>query len=332
MDATRVQTEIFAHIKASLSPHIALVDVVAEALELSNDSAYRRIRGEKPITLEEVSKLALRFGFSVDRFLSLDAESYIFSGKLANAHDHVFDKWMETSLAQYENMAKLPNAHVYYMAKDLPLSHFFQTPELASFKFFFWQKSVLQYQELRGVKFKLNLMNEYSKNLAEKIVHFYNKIHSSEIWALETINSILRQIEYYYTAGIFENKSDPTYLCEAVLSLVEHLEQQAEAGIKFPFGKQPTIGNGNYYIYNNELIVGNNNVLADLGEVKISYLNHSSINYVSTNDKVFNDYHLSATLNMIGKSEPLHTVNEKGRRLFFNGIREKIELTLKHTK
>ena len=331
MDIIRVQTEIFNYIKTALPPHLALVDAVSECLELSNDSAYRRIRGEKPVTIDELAKLAQRYQFSVDRFLGLESESYIFTGKLANAHDHVFDKWLENSLAQFEFMAERPYAHVYYMAKDLPFAHFFQNPELASFKFFFWQKSVLQYHELRGLKYKLGVMNDYSKKLAEKIVTSYNKIHSSEVWALETINSILRQIEYYHEAGIFENKEDPGYLCDAFEELIAHLERQAEEGKKFAVGKSPVKGSGNYFMYNNELIVGNNNVLADLGEIKITYMNHTSINYISTRDRIFNEYHLSATLNMINKSEPLHTQNEKGRNAFFNKLRAKIDVTRKKT-
>ena len=332
MDATRVQTEIFNLIKAALPPHLALVDAVAEILDLSNDSAYRRIRGEKPVTLDELAKLSQRFGFSIDRFLGVDSESYIFTGKLANAHDHVFDKWLENSLAQFEYMAERPYAHIYYMAKDLPLSHFFQNPELASFKFFFWQKSVLQYHELRGVKYKLGVMSDYSKELASKIVASYNKIHSSEVWALETINSVLRQIEYYHEAGIFENQEDPGHLCDAFEQLLAHLERQAEEGMKFAYGSTPVKGNGKYFIYNNELIVGNNNVLADLGDVKITYMNHTSINYISTRDRIFNEYHLSATLNMINKSEPLHTVNEKGRNAFFNKLKAKVDATRQKTK
>ena len=331
MDITRLQPEIFALIKSVLPPHISLPDAIGETLNISNDSVYRRIRGEKPLTIDELAILARHYKFSIDRILALQTESYIFSGKLANAHDHVFDKWLETSLNQFENMAKYPNAHIYYLAKDLPLSHFFQTPELASFKFFFWQKSILQYHELRGVKFSLGKMEDKSKELAAKIVNVYNKIHSSELWAIETVNSVLRQIQYYYETGLFENKSDPGHLCDSFESLINHLERQAEEGVKFSFGKSPLSGNGNYYIYNNELIIGNNNVLADLGDIKVTYLNHSSINYVSTYDKVFNDYHLNATLNMISKSEPLHTVNEKRRISFFNHVRQKIESTRRKT-
>jgi hypothetical protein len=329
MDSTRLQTEVFSIIKSSIPPYISLAEAISETLNISNDSAYRRIRGEKPVSMDELATLAAKYKFSVDRILSLESDSYIFSGKLANANH--LDSWLEMSLQQFENMAKYANAHIYYLAKDMPLAHTFNTPEIASYKFFFWQKTILQENELKGAKFKMGKMNDSSRQLAASIVSTYNKIHSSELWSTETVNSLLRQIEYYHEAGIFENKTDPGDLCNAFEELINHLERQAEEGVKFPFGKSPASGNGHYYIYNNELILGNNHVIADLGELKISYLNHSAINYVSTTDNRFNDYHLKATLNMISKSEPLHTFNEKRRIGFFNRLRQKIDNTRKKT-
>jgi hypothetical protein len=315
METTRLQTEVFSIIKSSLPPYISLAEAIAETLNISSDSAYRRIRGEKPVSIDELAKLATQYKFSVDRILALESESYIFSGKLASANS--LDTWLETSLQQFQNMARYPQAHMYYLAKDVPLPHSFNTEELASFKCFFWQKSILQSNELKGVKFRMGKINESSLKLAASIVSTYNKIHCTELWSVETVNSLLRQIEYYYEAGIFENKTDPGYLCDAFEKLINHLERQAEEGMKFPFGKSPVSGFGNYYIYNNELILGNNHVIADLGDIKVSYLNHSSINYVSTLDKAFNEYHLNAAQNMISKSEPLHTFNEKRRIAFF---------------
>ena len=45
MDSTGAQQVFFNHIKGMLPPHISFVDEIAEELNISNDSAYRRIRG-----------------------------------------------------------------------------------------------------------------------------------------------------------------------------------------------------------------------------------------------------------------------------------------------
>ena len=170
-------------------------------------------------------------------------------------------------------------------------------------------------------------MSDSDAELSNKIVAAYNKIHSTEVWAPETINSVLQQIEYYHVAGIFASKKDSACLCDAFEQLISHLEKQAEMGKKFSYGNMPDKEAGNYLLYNNELFTGNNSVLVDFGDIKITYLNHSSINFISTRDSVLNEYQLSAAQNMINKSEPLHLQNEKGRNSFFNRLRAKIELT-----
>lgn len=47
MGSIELQQHFFDHIKERLPTHLSLVDEVAELLSISNDSAYRRIRGEK---------------------------------------------------------------------------------------------------------------------------------------------------------------------------------------------------------------------------------------------------------------------------------------------
>ena len=103
METLTIQQSFFQHIKKVLPPHLSMVDEVAELLNISNDSAYRRIRSEKPITIDEMAKLAIHFKLSLDKFLHLESDSFIFSGKLANAFSHVFEKWMETRCNSYSS-------------------------------------------------------------------------------------------------------------------------------------------------------------------------------------------------------------------------------------
>ncbi|WP_221392082.1 helix-turn-helix domain-containing protein [Dyadobacter sp. NIV53] len=325
LDRFSVQSEFFSQIRANLPSNIVLVDAIADVLSLSNDSAYRRIRGDKPISFDEIGKLSRHFKVSVDRLLNLKADSYIFSGKLANAHDHVLDKWLENVLSQFEFMCSYRDCKLYYLAKDLPLAHFFQTPELAAFKFFFWQKSILQYEEKRGEKFEIAQIDAGCKRLSEKIVETYNKIPTIEIWNAESINSTIRQIEFYRDAEMFYSKKELFLLWDMMEELVNHLERQSEYGVKFAYGSTDPKGSAPYQIYNNELILGNNTALADFGSFKLTFLNHSVINYISTQDIRFNDYMFSGIENMIRKSEQLNDVNEKGRIKFFNRLRSKIQ-------
>ncbi|MEE9462374.1 MAG: hypothetical protein V3V53_11120, partial [Bacteroidales bacterium] len=56
-----IQMQLFQNIRDQIPDHVSFVDEIAELLEISNDSAYRRIRGEKALSLFEVKKLCQRF-------------------------------------------------------------------------------------------------------------------------------------------------------------------------------------------------------------------------------------------------------------------------------
>lgn len=326
METTTTQVLFFQHIKALLPPHISMVDELAGLLNISNDSAYRRIRGDKPITLDEMQKLATHFKLSLDQFLHLQSDTFIFNGKLANAGDHTFEKWLADTLAQLRYINQFQHKHMYYLAKDIPLMQQFLVPELIIFKSFLWRRSILHYDSLKNLKFSLSHFEAPHVELATKIVNEYNQLPSTEIWNIESINSTIRQIEFYRESDMFQSEDDISKLYAAVLKLIDHLEKQAETGLKFCIDEKPSTMNGSYHLFVNELILGDNTVMAELDNMKVTFLNHSVINYLITYDERFNNHMFDAMQNIIRKSTHLSQIGEKERMRFFNRIRDKMKL------
>ena len=169
MEPTGIQVLFFQHLKAQLPPHLSLVDEIADLLHISKDSAYRRIRAEKPISFEELQKICVHYHLSLDQFLHLQNDSFIFSGKLAASSDTFYEDWIKKLLQDLSFMNTFEQKHLYYITKDIPFITYFQFPELASFKSFFWMKSILNYEGLKGKKFSL-------KNDIRKFEDTYKKI------------------------------------------------------------------------------------------------------------------------------------------------------------
>lgn len=78
MDKVDVQQLFFPKIKESTAAHLSFVDELAEDLNISSDSVYRRIRGEKPISFEEIQKLCSHYKLSLDQFLNLKSDAFTF--------------------------------------------------------------------------------------------------------------------------------------------------------------------------------------------------------------------------------------------------------------
>ncbi len=330
MGASSIQVLLFQHIKLLLPSHVAMVDAVADILNISNDSAYRRIRGEKPITPEEMQKLAAHYKISLDQFMHLQSDSFIFTGHLTNESDHPFEKWMQDTLQQLSFMNSFRHKHMYYLAKDIPAMHYFALPEFWAFKSFVWKKSVLLYESLKGVKFSIQQqIVESNPELARKMVDVYNEIPCTEIWNIECINTTLRQLEFYRTANIFETKEDDSGFCNSFLLLVDHMEKQAELGLKFVVGESPKSTAASYRLFNNEFQLGDNTIFAELDTSKITFLNHSNFNFIATRDERFNNYMYDNLTNLIRKSTQISEVGERDRIKFFNRIRERIRSVAK---
>ena len=324
MDQPGVQQIFFQHIKNNLPPHLSLVDEIADLLNISNDSAYRRIRGEKGISFEEVRTLCSHFKISLDQFFQVNSDSVIFTGRSISVN-HNFDEYLRTNiLAQFEYLNSFEKRELFYLNKDIPIFHYFNFHKLAAFKFFFWMKTLLQYPLYAKNLFVADDFMESLQKTASKIMDEYNKIPSQEIWNIENINSTISQIEYYRNTKVFASEQDVLDLYNELEKIIDHIEKQAELGYKFSIDGKYANPRAPYKLFVNEFILGDNTNLAILNDIKVVYVNHSTLNIIWTRDTLFTENIFHHIQNVIRKSTLISDVGEKDRSLFFNSMRERI--------
>lgn len=329
MDQPGVQQIFFQHVKANLAVHLSLVDEVAELLNISNDSAYRRIRGEKPLSFEEIKKLCAHYKISLDQLFHLNNNSFLFSGPLASKDNFGFEMYLDHMLNQLNYFNSFENREFYYLSKDLFLFHHFGFHELTVFKIFFWMKTILQYPFGNKDIAVLDSLRESVFKIASKISEAYNKIPSIEVWNDESINATIRQIDYYRQSRIFPSDEYAISVYKSLLDMVNHIERQVEAGCKFPVNGKPTATSASYKFYVNEFILGDNCSLAVLNNIKVVYINHTALNIIMTKDPVFTEYTYQHFQNIMRRSTLMSNAGEKERTKFFNSMREKVENKIK---
>jgi BetR domain len=324
MESNSSQQILFSHIKGLIPPNLTLVDVIAEVLNISNDSAYRRIRGEKPIPLDEVRVLATHFKLSVDQLLNLESNVFIFTGSFTNNTDFKYHNWLESVATHLQYFLSFHPNHLFYLAKEVPFYYYFLFPEIAAFKSFFFMKSILSYEDWKTVKFSVS--DDYSQfhELMQKCSKLFTALPSTEIWNIENITSTLHQIEFYRVTGALKSNEDALVLFEKFDLLIDHLEIQAEYGVKLQLGQNPSTGKAALKLYINELIWGDNMQLIQFGNKQITVINHCVLNFITTMDESFNTYTKKTVDKLTQKSTLISEVNEKERMLFFNKLRAKV--------
>src|SRR5664279_288906 len=108
MDSIAVQQELFKTIRSKMPEHISAADEIAQVLDISMDSAYRRLRGEKSISLDELCRLCLHYHISLDELMNIQTGVFLFHGNNIDSSRFRFDGYlqkMEESMA-YMNSFK----------------------------------------------------------------------------------------------------------------------------------------------------------------------------------------------------------------------------------
>jgi len=325
MNSPGIQQLFFQEIKSRLPSHISLVDKVADVLNISIDSSYRRIRGEKSIDFEELKTLSLYFKLSIDQFIHLQQNSVLFEDhSMGDGTLLHYNVYLEALIRDLTYMNSLEHKTMYYLNKDVPIFHHFSSPALTAFKSFFWVKSIMHDPEYARESFSLDKYVPLFESNAKKINQLYKQLPSVEIWNIESINSSIRQIEYYRNIGLFKNRQEIEVIYNSLEHVINEIEGYAETGEK-KSPEKALAKAGSYQIYINEFILGDNTIMLEMDKNVAVYINHAVINYMLTRDLKFCSFTKDHFENIIKKSTPISNTNEKERTRFFNRIREKIQ-------
>lgn len=326
MESTNsVQQLFFRHVKDNLPAHLSLVDEVADLLKISNDSAYRRIRGEKELSFDEMRLLCSRFRVSLDQLFHLETDTLLFEGKFIQHTNFDFDGYLQDLLQLLVSTNSFEKKEILFMSKDVSIFHHFHFPELAAFKSFFWMKTILQYPTHTRKRFAADEFSPATRSICTKLIDTYNKIPSQEIWHTESIHATIRQIEYYKDTNLFASEEDLATVYTCLQKTVDHIEAQAERGAKFPMGAPQTVKGAPFKLYINEFVVGDNTYLVHQNDSRMVVLNHAVLNTIRTKDSNFTRCTEDHFQNIIRRSTQISEVGEKERSRFFHALREKIE-------
>ena len=325
MDANQIQQELFKYIRTRLPSNASVPDEVAKLLGISSDSAYRRIRGEKQITLDELYKIASHYKISLDQLMDIPAGSYLFQGNIVNQRTYGFDQYLTDMMHTLAYFNSFKTKELYYSCKDMPIFHHFHYRDVAAFKWFFWLKTYMQFPEFAKRKFRFSDYPDGLFELDQKVLGLYNKLPSIEIWNIESMNIFFRQVEFYRDGAVFESDEDVFRLYEALGKTWDHLEAQAAMGYKFRHNDPERKPLGLFKMYFNEVLLGDNSLLAITDGTKASIMTHTTFNYMMTRDVAFTENMYTQFQNQMKRSTLISEVSEKERGRFFRIIRDRIE-------
>jgi len=311
-----IQSVFLEQIRKRLSENDSFPDVLAELLKISRDSAYRRIRGETVLSLDEAKKLCDLFVVSLDALFSTSVNTSLFHHR-AMSTNYTLEQWLNSVGINLTYINSCKQKELLYVARDIPIFHNFRLPALSSFKMFFWLKTVIKDPGYSNQLFQVDIIPLQIQQAAHKLWKLYSSIPGAEIWSDEAINETLKQIEFYHECRFFGEKKQAAMLCDQLIELIGLIKAEAESGKKS--------GGENFQLYKNEILIANNTALARMDTRRIVYINYNTLNLLTTHQESFCDKTEKYFYNLSKYSILISTSAEKERNKFFNKMRERIE-------
>ena len=313
-----IQPLFLEQLKAKMPPHVSFPDELAEVLNISRDSAYRRIRGETILSLEEVRTLCSHYQLSLDALLAPTQDSISFNHRAINSSTFTFGHWLSSILKNLEMIHQFPQRELIYCAKDMPIFHYFLFPRLAAFKMYFWMKVYHRYQQYENTNFDFNVIPAELMATGERIWKAYSEVPSIEIWSDEVANITSRQLEYALESG-FISKDQSDSLFSDCGGILEKLKRFAEDGSKN--GKEK-----NYSLYKNDILIADTTLLFKMGEKRVTFLTYNTMNILTTSEETFCRIIEEYLKNLVNKSILISMTGERERNKFFNRVSDNINI------
>lgn len=329
MEANQLQQELFSYLKTSLPPHLSIVDELCDLLGLGADSVYRRIRGEKPLTLSELKVICEHYHLSLDQLLHLESDTVVFRAPDILRRNLPFTSLLRSILQQVNYFSSFKNRQMLYICKDMPIWQFYLSKELAAFKTFFWAKTINKEPEYANKLFSLKDFNfDEIYDVGRQIIETYNQIPCIELWNQESINSTISQINFYKDSEQFRDGKDVEVVINSFLAVLDHLKLQAERGVKFMPGDGEVRYKAAVQLYINEVVIGSNTILAELDNTKLVFIPYNVFSFMLTKDSRFNESVFEGFETLKSRSTLISETGEKDRNRFFKILKDRVNSLL----
>lgn len=318
--------EVFVKTLKELVPsNVSLVDEIADILGVSTDSVYRRLRGETEFSLEEIYLICSKYPISIDSLFSHKGDYVTFAYLKLNDSISNFEKYLQYLIKHLVMVGKFEKNGLIYAAEEVPIFHSLFSKKLASFKVFYWLRSVVNIHDYQTKKFSYDIIPHHVLELAQHVHDEYVKVPSKEIWTVDTILTTVRQIEYYWDLGMFKNKEAAHEILDELKLMVDNLSVYAET-------EKKGNGGGSFQLYNSEVTIGTNCIHVNINDSNYSFISFNTINSLSTANQTFCGEIDSWMKNLIKKSILISGSNDKQRYQFFNKAIAHIEVSKERIK
>jgi hypothetical protein len=306
-----VVSSILENIPSNRKP----VDYLMDVIGVGRESVYRRMRSEIPFTFDEISKLSLDLGFSIDEIIGQNKEERIFFDLERNVLFEpqktffvMLDKYLNNMIGLHEakSIESVSAMNRLMILFSIGYDHLF--------KFFYYRWTHQTHETPLNYYFSEVIIPEEIMSLYNK-TRYYSQLMDNNTYIIDKdvfLNTI-REIQYYCRRRLI-SEEELVLLKGDLMEMISTWESQAQKGVS----ESGTVHN--YYL--STLNIESNSVYSAFDGNTVSYFWIYPVSPVTIGNNVMCVMH-KKWLDSLKKYSTLITQsNEMAQAEFFNKQRE----------
>jgi len=220
---------ILSVLEGKLPPHVKPVQYLMDTLEISKESAYRRMRSQIPFSFDEVATLCKNLHFSIDQLIGeTDSGGVFFKlDKEEPFGENVIYKYLSKFVEDLEFIVKDKNSDANIVLNYLPSFALQIKPlrELHYCRKLYSQEKISVMQTFKDIVVPDRISEQYQKiaTLWEQLPNVCVVLDNS------TFQKVVDEIKYFYAIK-FLTKEDVEYMYKGMIELLEYYTVLAITG------------------------------------------------------------------------------------------------------
>lgn len=222
---------VLAKILNLIPENIKPVNFFMDILDLGKESAYRRLRGDKSLSFEEIYKLSAELGFSLDELIDNNTNCFLFN--YVGSYEQNPEKNLLDFLYYYEDFltrsAKAENSEIICTMNHILNTMLVGNESLFKFVYYRWMHQI---KEVPLDYFYSDLMiPEETKELCARITLLSQKLKKvSFIFDDDIYLNMLKEIQYFYRRNLI-NKEELELLKKEYLNYISYMGDIIKKGM-----------------------------------------------------------------------------------------------------
>ena len=222
-----ITTKILGKIPSRIKP----IDYLVETLNISRESVYRRIRGDISFTLEEIVKLSIELGFSIDELARKNQNTRAFFDIQISSDQNpseVFTTMFRQYFQHSFELAHAKDIESIMALNHIPLEFIVFFDNLFKFSYYRWMH--------RNIEFSLNycysnvVLPQELISLQQKVIENSKRIRNNTfIFDPNIFKNFISEIQYYHKRKLIND--DEFLQCkEELFNMIDLMESIAQTG------------------------------------------------------------------------------------------------------